>query len=144
MEGGFREDDIQEVEEIPRADTGIRILLTILFAVVAWVLRTMVIVIVIFELLWALITQRGPSVWIREFANRVIAYHYRLHRYVTYNEATVPFSFSPFPSVFEPNRLTPRGKRYRRAGFTPVGGRELASQSSEAPVKIENSSGFRL
>lgn len=102
MEGGIREDDIQEVAEIPRADTGIRILLTILFAVVASVLRTVVIVIVIFELLWALITQRAPSVRMREFANRVIAYHYRLHRYLTYNEATVPFPFSPFPPALEP------------------------------------------
>ena len=102
MEGGFREDDIQEVAEIPRADTGIRILLTILFAAVAGVLRAVVIVIVIFELLWALITQRVPSVRMREFANRVIAYNYRLHRYLTYNEATVPFPFSPFPPALEP------------------------------------------
>ena len=102
MAGGFREDDIQEVAEIPRADTGIRILLTILFALVAGVLRAVVIVIVIFELLWALITQRAPSVRIREFANRVIAYYYRLHRYLTYNEATVPFPFSPFPPALEP------------------------------------------
>ena len=102
MEGGFREDDIQEVAEIPRADTGIRILLTILFFLVAAVLRAVVVVIVIFELLWALITQRAPSVRMREFANRVIAYYYRLHRYLTYNEATVPFPFSPFSPALEP------------------------------------------
>ncbi len=105
MEGGFREDDIQEVTEIPRVDTGIRILLTILFAVVASVLRTVITVIVIFELLWALITQRTPSVRMREFANRVIAYYYRLHRYLTYNEATLPFPFSPFPPALEPTGL---------------------------------------
>ncbi len=102
MEGGFREDDIQEVAKIPRADTGIRILLTILFAVVANVLKTVTIVIVLFELLWALITRRAPSVRVRDFANRVIAYYYRLNRYLTYNEATVPFPFSPFPPALEP------------------------------------------
>ncbi len=102
MEGDFREDDIQGVAEIPRADTGIRILLTILFFLVAAALRAVVIVIAIFELLWALITQRAPSVRMREFANRVIAYYYRLHRYLTYNEATVPFPFSPFPPALEP------------------------------------------
>ncbi len=102
MEGGFREDDIQEVAKIPRADTGIRILLTILFSVVGGVLRIVVVVIVIFELLWALITQSAPSVRMREFANSVIAYYYRLHRYLTYNDATVPFPFSPFPPALEP------------------------------------------
>ena len=102
MEDGFREDDVQEVAEVPRVDTGIRILLTLLFVAVASVLRAVVVVIVIFELLWALITQRAPSLRVREFANRVIAYHYRLHRYLTYNEATVPFPFSPFPPALEP------------------------------------------
>ena len=96
------EDDIQEVAKIPRADTGIRVLLMILFAVVAGVLRTVITVIVIFELVWALITQSAPSVRVREFANRVIAYYYRLHRYLTYNEATVPFPFSPVPPALEP------------------------------------------
>ncbi len=102
MESGFREDDNQEAADIPRTDTGIRILLTILFAVVAGVLRTVVTVIVIFELLFSLITQRVPSLQMREFANRVIAYYYLLQRYLTYNEATVPFPFSPFPPALEP------------------------------------------
>ena len=102
MEDGFRGDDLQEVAEIPRSDTGIRILLTILFAVVASVLRTVVIAIVIFELLWALVTQHAPSMRVREFANRVIAYYYRVARFLTYNEATVPFPFSPFPPGLEP------------------------------------------
>ena len=89
-----------------RTDTGIRILLTILFAVVASVLRAVVTVIVIFELLFAFFTQRAPSWRLREFANLVIAYYYRLHRYITYNEATVPFPFSPFPSALEPTGRT--------------------------------------
>jgi hypothetical protein len=101
MAGDFGGDDLQNGAEIPLADTGIRILLTLLFAVVASVLRTVLIVIVVFELLWALITRRAPSVRLREFANRVVAYFYRLHRYVTYNEATVPFPFSPFPPAVE-------------------------------------------
>ena len=43
-----------------------------------------------------------PSARLREFANAVIAYQYRLLRYVTYNESTVPFPFSQFPQVLEP------------------------------------------
>lgn len=102
MEGELRDQEIRETAEIPRADTGIRILLTILFAVVASVLRTVVAVIVVFELLWALITRQAPSLRVREFANRVVAYSYRVYRYLTYNEATVPFPFSPFPPAVEP------------------------------------------
>ncbi len=102
MEGSYRDDDIHEGAEIPRVDTGIRILLTILFAVVANVLRAVTVAIVFFDLLWALITRRAPSVRVRDFANRVIAYYYRLNRYLTYNEATVPFPFSPFPPALEP------------------------------------------
>ena len=102
MEGSYRDDDIHEGAEIPRVDTGIRMLLTILFVVVASVLRTVVLVIVIAELVWALITQRAPSLRMREFANQAIAYYYRLYRYLTYNEATVPFPFSPFPPTLEP------------------------------------------
>ena len=88
--------------DVPRGETGIRILLTILFALVASVLRTVVAVIVIFELLWALITGTAPNSRTREFANRVIAYYYRVLRYLTYNEDEVPFPFSPFPASIEP------------------------------------------
>ena len=117
MEGGFREDDIREAAKIPRADTGIRILLTILFAVVASVLRTVVIVIVIFELLWALITRSVPSVRLREFANYVIAYHYRVLRYITYNESNPPFPFADLPAELEPPAWSSRSAESEALGL---------------------------
>ena len=88
--------------QIPRGETGIRVLFTILFWVVAEVLKTVVNVMVIFELLWTLVTQRAPKLAVRDLANRVIAYHYRIQRYLTYNDATRPFPFSPLPDPLEP------------------------------------------
>ncbi len=109
--------------DVPRGETGIRILLTILFALVASVLRTVVAVIVIFELLWALISGTAPNSRTREFANRVIAYYYRVLRYLTYNEDEVPFPFSPFPDSIEPTG-TPHD------GTTPV--QELIGGAGES------------
>ncbi len=92
----------QRSYKVARGDTVIRILLTVLFAVVGNVLNPILGVIVIFSLAYALITQEPPSRRVRQFANRVIAYSYRIRRYVTYNESTVPFPFSEFPAGLEP------------------------------------------
>jgi hypothetical protein len=89
--------------EIPRLETGYRIALTLLFAIAASAIRTVLGLIVIFELLSTLITQRPPGLRVRELANRITAYYYRLLRYVTYNESRVPFPFSDFPEPLEPD-----------------------------------------
>lgn len=93
-----------EDEHIPRRETGLRILLTILFVIIGSAIETLLAVIVIFELIVALGTQRPPSARVREFANRIISYYYKLGRYVTYNESRVPFPFSDFPRALEPDR----------------------------------------
>ncbi len=59
---------ISEIHIDPR-DTGIRILLTLLFMVVASVLNTLVGVLVAFSLLWALITRQPPHPRLRSLAN---------------------------------------------------------------------------
>ncbi len=95
--------DVPKIHELhidPR-DTGIRILLTLLFTVVASVLDTLVGVLVVFSLLWALITRRAPHPRLRSLANRIITYEYRIHRYITYNDAQVPFPFSDLPNPLE-------------------------------------------
>jgi len=87
---------------IERGDTGIRILLTILFAIVARVAEGVLGVVIVFSLVVALFTRRPPPRRLRELANRVIAYSYRIGRYLTYNESRVPFPFSEFPAALEP------------------------------------------
>ncbi len=96
------ESENREFNEIGRGDTGLRALLTALFVVVGSVLDSILGVIVVFALLYAFVTKQPPSLRVRQFANRIIAFYYRIRRYITYNESTVPFPFSDFPEVLEP------------------------------------------
>jgi len=89
--------------EIPRQETLYRIAYTVLFAIVAGVLRTVLALIVVFELLFALITRLPPGVRVRALANRITTYQYRVLRYLTYNESQVPFPFGDFPEPLEPD-----------------------------------------
>jgi hypothetical protein len=66
--------------------------------------------IIVFALLWALITQQPPSLRVRAFANRIITYYYRIGRYLTYNESLVPFPFSDFPEAIEKPRWGPESR----------------------------------
>ena len=59
-----------------------------------------------FELLWTLIAKLPPSPQIRALGNRLVAFQYRIGRYMTYNESSVPFPFSEFPAEVEPVKYT--------------------------------------
>src|SRR5262245_45566139 len=102
MEDLFRRRIMQDEQPIERTDTGIRILLSILFLLIAEVLRIVLGVTTAFCLAWTLATKRPPRERVRHFANRVLSYQYRLSRYLTYNEATQPFPFADFPAELEP------------------------------------------
>ena len=86
---------------IERKDTGTRILLSILFAVIWSLVESLLAVIVVFALIWALVTQQQPPMRLREFSNRLVSYSYRIWRYLTHNEARVPFPFSELPDALE-------------------------------------------
>ena len=88
--------------EIKRGDTGIRILVTLLFCLVLHAVEAVLAVVILFGLGYALLTRSEPSERVRGFANRVISYAYRIGRYLTYNAASPPFPFSGFPDDLEP------------------------------------------
>jgi hypothetical protein len=96
--------------EIDRKDTGIRILLTFLFVLIMGLIESVLGLIIVFALFWALITQQPPGLRVRAFANRIITYYYRVGRYLTYNEPLVPFPFSDFPEAIEEPRWTPESR----------------------------------
>jgi len=91
-----------DTARIDRAATGVRILLTILFALVVRLVEAVLAVIVIFQLAYTLVTQQPPSPKVRDFANRVVAYLYRVTRFLTYNDAEPPFPFRDLPDPIEP------------------------------------------
>ena len=86
-----------ERTEIERKDTGLRILYSLLFWLIASVLETVLGLLVVFGLLYTLVTEQLPPDRVREFGNRIVAYFYRIGRYLTYNESALPFPFTEFP-----------------------------------------------
>lgn len=82
-------------------DTLIRILVTVLLAVISEIVKWVIWVAVAVQLLFALVTGRQPSFRLRRFANQAVSYQYRLLRYVTYNDPDRPFPFDDFPPEVE-------------------------------------------
>ena len=100
---------------IDRKETAIRILLTLLFVVIVErIIDAVLAVVILFELVYALITRRPPGESVRRFANRTLSYLYRIMRFLTYNEPEPPFPFADFPSEVEP----PAPLHQRRVGET--------------------------
>lgn len=91
-------------ESIPRSDTLIRGVLTLLFLLIGSVVELVLRVLIGFSLIFALVTGDPPSASVRGLANRVTAYLYRIYRYLTYNDARAPFPFSELEPALEPPR----------------------------------------
>ena len=107
MEARTYEPDEVPVAESPpvrRSNTGIRILLSLLFAVIWGVIESVLGVVVLFSIGWALISRQAPPERLLEVSNSLVAYSYRIWRYLTYAEPQVPFPFSEFPEPVEPIR----------------------------------------
>ena len=106
-------------DEIQRRDTGFRIALTVLFVIVSETLNSLLGLIILFELIVAMVTKRPPSPRVRDLANRIIAYSYRIGRYLTYNESRVPFPFAEFPPALEPDAWRASETESKALGMPP-------------------------
>jgi len=93
------DDDPMPSARIERKDTGTRVALSILFGVIWSLVESGLFVIVVFGLIWSLITQQVPPLRLRQFSNRLVSYSYDVWRYLTQNDARVPFPFSDFPEA---------------------------------------------
>lgn len=89
---------------VDRSDVLIRAVYSVVFALIVGVLDTLLAVIVVFQLLFSLITETLPSSRLQRFANALIAYYYQVFRYLTHNDSLVPFPFSDLPEPLEPSR----------------------------------------
>ena len=64
-----------ETMQIDRKETAIRLLLTLLFVVIVeGIIKAILTVVILFELVYALITRRTPGERVRRFANRTLSY----------------------------------------------------------------------
>ena len=96
-----------EEKWVDRAETGVRALKTLLFFIIARVVEIVLAVLIVFELIWTLITGREPSHDVRRFAIRVLAYLVEIVRYLTYNDDQAPFPFREFPGDPNPESARP-------------------------------------
>ena len=86
---------------VSRKQVAIRLLYTLLYAAIFELVKTIVLLITLFEYFILLITlqHNEPA---RAFGNRVATYGYRVMRYLTLNENQRPFPFADFPAEIEP------------------------------------------
>ncbi len=84
-----------------RKDIAIRLLYSIFFLIVFELLKILVQFIVIFQYIYLFIT-RSSNEPVQKFGNKVVAYTYRVMRYITLNESTKPFPFGNVPQDIEP------------------------------------------
>ena len=84
-------------DRIARGETALRIGLSLVFMLLARVAEGVLVAVIVFELLYALITERPPGGEVRRFANRVLSYLVEVARYLTYETDTPPFPFSELP-----------------------------------------------
>lgn len=96
-----------EDETIERSETAVRILLTLLFFIIVRVVEALLAVLIVFELLFALVTRREPSAEVKSFANRALSYAVTVVRYLTYNEHDAPFPLRDFPAELDLTPPTP-------------------------------------
>ena len=85
-------------DDLDRVETLIRVLYTLLFFLIIQVVEAAVGVIVFFQVVFALITNREPNPAVTAFARRVIEYGYQIAHYLTYNRDQPPFPFDELPS----------------------------------------------
>ena len=100
----FRDSDLDtedERVELDRGETGRRILYTLVLYVFSNIAQGVLTVLILFQLGFALITQRAPGSEISRFASQTLSYLVRIGRFMTYNDATPPFPFSEFPEELD-------------------------------------------
>jgi hypothetical protein len=90
--------------EISRGDVALRALYSLLFGLIISLLESLLFVVVIFQLLYSLVTEKLPSSRVQAFGNGITAYFYQMLRYLTHNDSVIPFPFSDLPAPREPSR----------------------------------------
>ena len=89
-------ESINKLQNLSRKKIGVRLLYTVFFLIVFEILKIIVQVTVLFQYVYLFITKTYSDP-VRRFSNKVSFYAYRVMRYVTLNENTMPFPFADFP-----------------------------------------------
>jgi len=92
--------DIKKETPVTRGQIAIRLLYTFLFLAVFGILKAIICLTTLFQFVYLFITLQHSEP-VRVFANKVVAYIYRVSRYITLNENLRPFPFAEFPEAME-------------------------------------------
>jgi len=90
-----------EAPSLSRKNILIRFLFTLLVVVAFWVFESILLVLVLFQYIYLLIT-RNHSEGLRTFCNKIAVYAYNAFRYISLNQNTRPFPFAGFPQEMDP------------------------------------------
>jgi len=91
--------DIQETT-VNRKNIGVRFLYTLLFVIVLEILKTIILLTVLFQFIYLFISKKYSN-RVREFSNKIGTYAYKVMRYLCLNENIRPFPFTDFPTEIE-------------------------------------------
>ena len=84
-------------EEFERAETGVRILIVLLFFLISRLVEALFGLLALFCLGFALVTKRRPGDAVQRFALRLIRYIVEIGRYLAYYDDDPPFPFRDLP-----------------------------------------------
>ena len=85
---------------LARKDIALRLLYVLFFAMILGLLKGVVILVVLAQAVYVLITTRHHPA-LRDFSNKLVGYTYRVMRYITLNENPKPYPFGDFPANIE-------------------------------------------
>lgn len=84
-------------EGLPRTDTAVRAVYSLMFAFIAQVVGGIITAIAAFSIVYTGITRREPHPRVQRLGAGLASYIQQVSRYVTYNEEQAPFPFSDLP-----------------------------------------------
>ena len=88
-----------ETTVVDRSTTGKRILFTVVFFVIARLIEGVLAAVVLYELVYSLITKQPPNVRVTRFASRLLRYGLEIGQYLTGISNQRPFPFNDFTIV---------------------------------------------
>ncbi len=92
--------EVAETPALTRKDIAMRLLFTLLFAIILGMVKCLIYLTVVFQYAYLLIALKHSDP-VRGFANRLAAFAYQLIRYLTLNDNDKPFPFKTFPAEMD-------------------------------------------
>jgi len=103
-ESEFETESEPGAREVDRMEAVVRAVYSLLFTLAISLLNSVLFILVVFQLVYSLVTERVPNERVQAFGNSIVAYYYQMLRYLTHNDSLIPFPFSDFPAPVEPGR----------------------------------------